>query len=370
MALLALTTLATLAALLIVGGGLVLWRVPQIREENLVQVRREAHQLAERMEILLGSYQRQLELTGATLAHAPQSPSATLLDMLMAAGPSFEAVYLADRNGMVEAVSLGANLQANRDELLGSDLSANRLYRLALERKAAVWSNKFQSALSGNVTVGIAIPVGSRVLIGEVPLEELLRALHVAARDSRLLIWIIDRRGELVVETDTRSRLGPVNLLGLPLVRAALEGSPLPDTVTIQGGPFHPAVARSDRLEWLFLVRMPAGLNNPEVRSTALLVGAALLGSLLIGMLLAPFVADRISRPLRAITDRARQTADGAASGDWPRGPISEFNALAVDLETMANSLEERRDKLREAQRIRGDGELGMDGWQRLHDVV
>ena len=350
--LLAFTTLATLATLLAVGGGLLLWRLPKIHQENLGQVRHEARQLAERMEIMLGGLQRQLELAGATLAQLPQNPPAVFLDALTAEGQSFEAIYLADRNGIVEAVSLGPESLAHRTELLGSDLSVNRLFRLAMQRKAAVWSNKFLSALSGDVTVGIAIPVGSGVLIGELSLAELLRALDLAARDSRLSTWVIDRRGELVAETGPEPKLGPVNLLGLPAVRAALEGSPLPDTVTIQGVDFYPAVARSDMADWLFLVRMPAGLHNPDIRFTALLVVVALFGSLLIGTLLAPLFADRISRPMRAITGRARQIADGTPSGAWPRGPIAELNTLALDLERMANHLHERQDQLREAQRI------------------
>jgi two-component sensor histidine kinase len=354
--LLALTTLATLATLVTVGSGLLLWRLPQVRQENVAQVQREARQLAERMEILLGGLQRRLELAGAALAQLPQNPPTAFLDALTAEGQSFEVIYLADRDGTVEAVSLSLKSSAHPGELVGSDLSANRLYRLASQRQATVWSDKFLSALSGHVPMGIAIPVGSRMLIGELPLTELLRTLHVVTTDPRLSVWVIDRRGELVAETGTTRKLGPVNLLGLPMVQAALGGSPLPDTVTIRGEDFHPAVARSDIVDWFFLVRMPAGLNNPDIRSTAALVVVALLGCLLIGTLLAPLFALRISRPMRAITDRVRQIVDGKPSGDWPRGPISELNALAVDLETMSNHLQERQDQLREAQRIAGIG--------------
>jgi len=345
--LLCFTMLATLATLLITGSLLYIWRIPEVRQEQIAQVRHEAEQLAARMEIQLGGLQRQLELAGATLVQLPRNPPRAILDALTAGDQSFDAVYLADPDGNVETVSFRQKSPTRSSELLGSDLSANRLYRLALQRGSAVWSNKFLSVVSGTVTVGIAVPLGSRVLIGELSLAELLSTLRTASKDSKLLVWVIDGRGELVAEIGSGSELGATNLLGLPLVQAALEGSPLPDTVTIQGGDFHPAVAHSTLLDWFFLLRMQAGLTNPDIRYNATLVGIALLSSLLIGMLLAPFAARWISNPVHAITVRARQVADGKPSGSWPRGPISEINVLAADLESMSNHLQEHNDQFR-----------------------
>ena len=343
--LLALATAATLAALMLVGGGLLLWQKPRIERDNVAQVEREAQQLAERMEILLGGLQREMMLVGALVARAPQPSLDGLLDALTAEGQAFDAISLAGPAGVVEAVSLRSPMSTHHAELLGSDLSANRLYRLAVQRQAPVWSNKFLSVLSGDVAVGIAVPLGNRVLVGELSLSALLETLKVAARDPRLSVWVIDRRGELVAETGSGSRMGPVNLLGTPVVQAALAGDALPSSVTVQGEDFHPAVARSSLLDWIFLVRMPAGLNNPDFRDNALLVIGALASSLLVGVLLAPVFAGWMSRPIRAITTRARQIADGKTAVDWPRGPIAELNALAVDLETMARHLQERQDQ-------------------------
>ena len=344
--LLALSTAATLVTLVIVGGGLFLWQLPQLQRESMSQAQREAQQLAARMELLLGNLQHRLQQTGATVARLPGDPDEGLLDLLTAEeNEAFEAAYVADPSGVVVLASVSSQSGANRAELLGTDLSANRLYRLALEHNSPVWSGKFLSALSGNVTVGAAVPAGGRVLIGELPLDHLLNTLRLATKDPRLLIWVIDSRGELVAETGFGPKLGPTNVLGLDMVQAALRGGPLPHIVTIRNSEFHPAVARSGLVDWHFLVLLPAGLNNPDIRSTAALVVAALLSSLLIGTLLAPFVAGWIARPLRAFTDRARQVAAGMPSGDWPRGRVSELNALAVDLETMAKHLQERRDQ-------------------------
>jgi len=347
MVLLALGAVATLTALLLVGGALLLWQQPKIDQNNVAQVRREAAQLADRMEILLGGLQRQMEVAAALLARAPHEARGALFEALTGAGQPFDAVYLAGRDGIVEAVSLRPQSSMHLGELVGSDLSANRLYRAAAQRKTPVWSDKFLSALSGDVAVGIAVPMGNGVLIGELPLTELLGALQIAIRDPRLSVWIIDRRGELVAETGSEGKLGPVNLLGVPVVQAALAGDLLPNNITIGGEDFYPAVAQSTLLDWFFLVRMPAGLNDPDVRANTLLVVGGLASSLLIGMLLSPVVAGWMSQPIRAITARARQIAAGQTFEGWPRGPISELNALSVDLETMANHLRDRQDQFR-----------------------
>ncbi|MDH4053121.1 MAG: hypothetical protein OEU93_16235, partial [Rubrivivax sp.] len=127
MVLLALTTLVALASLLAVGGGLLLWQQPEVRRSSVALVNREAAQLAERMELLLGGLQRQMELAGTLVARSPRDLPVALFDALTGPGQSFDALYVADGSGVIEAVSLRPEMLIHRQELLGSDLSANRL---------------------------------------------------------------------------------------------------------------------------------------------------------------------------------------------------------------------------------------------------
>ena len=50
---------------------------------------------------------------------------------------------------------------------------------------------------------------------------------------------------------------------------------------------FDAAMAYSKRLDWFFLVRTPSGIENPRIASTLDLGIAALVGTLLFGLLLA-----------------------------------------------------------------------------------
>jgi len=66
----------------------------------------------------------------------------------------------------------------------------------------------------------------------------------------------------------------------------------------------------------------------------------------LMGLLLAPLWAVRLSRPIKDILVRADQISRGEAAGPWPKSVIFELNALSSDLEKMATSLQEREQKL------------------------
>ena len=91
---------------------------------------------------------------------------------------------------------------------------------------------------------------------------------------------------------------------------------------------------------------MPDGLANPQVLRLVLFVFGTFGGSLLVGLLIAPFWAVRMARPLQNIVARAEQTTAGEALGaSWPRGAVAEFNSLSGNLEKMAATLQEREQK-------------------------
>ncbi len=82
---------------------------------------------------------------------------------------------------------------------------------------------------------------------------------------------------------------------------------------------------------------------------TVLIVCGGFLASLLIGVLLAIYGASRLLRPLFGIVHRAHQVALGQPTDQWPRGRITEFNNLSIDIGRMASAIHEREHELREA---------------------
>ena len=81
-----------------------------------------------------------------------------MLDRALGAGPAIRAIYLVSLKGKVLAAGLAAEQRGLRADLLGSDVSATRLFREVVQRRRLVWGDKYLSALSGAVTVGVSAP--------------------------------------------------------------------------------------------------------------------------------------------------------------------------------------------------------------------
>ena len=339
-ALLVVTILVTFA---IVGSSILLLRIPAIEAANKVEVERDIHEIADRVEILLGSLEARMQLLSEAVETRDLVDATALLERAAWDGTAIRAIYLASNEGTVLAAGVVPALRENRTDLLGSDLSASLLFRAVLESRQMVWGDKFLSALSGAVTVGLAYPVGrDRVLLAEVPLSYLLDTFQLAAGQRTASIWLVDRTGEIVADTNGGQYVGTTNVLNWPLVQAARNFQTLPEVFRFGGRSFHPAVVHSQALDWYFVGGMPAGLENEDIRGLVVMVVAGFAGAMLVGLVLAPFWASWLTRPLRRILARTGQITQGATDGPWPRSAIMEFNYLSADLEKMARTLRER----------------------------
>ncbi len=342
----ALLVLTVLASIGIVGTVSLMVRIPQIEREHRGVVADDVAELTSRVETLLGLLTARLDLLSDALQVLPLSQANELMDRATGGRQAFGAIYLATNQGTVVAAGVAPELRLHRDDLLGSDLSANPLHRAALSSRRIAWGDKYLSALSGAVTVGVAYPVGaSHILIAEVPLTYLLGAVRLAAGTRQSTIWLVDRAGEILADTEGGRRVGTVNLLNSPVMPVAGSGQHLPDAVTFDGRHYHPAAAQSKSLGWYFIGGIPVGLENDRIRSAVLFVAAGFVGSLLVGLLLAPLWATWLVQPLRDIVRRAGHISEGLALEARPRGSIEEFNHLADDLDHMAISLKEREQR-------------------------
>ena len=337
------TVLATMA---LVGSGILAVMTVRVASESKVQADRAVTALADRVETFLQDIQARVELAGAIYQTAPD---AMLGDWLgVARRPTLSAIYLIDANGRLVAASVEGANQARIHDLVGIDLSAYPYFKAALDSPRAIWSDKHISAVTGAVTIGFAAPVGDRagVVIAEISLDTLLAISRLSQTGRGLDYWIVDRRGEVVADTASR-RTESVNLLNLPVVAAGFAGKPLPSSMSYGGTDYHVSASLSKPLGWLFVTRIPAGFANAHLREVAAIVAVAFIGSVAIGLLLAPLWAQWIVRPLRAVADRAHAIAGGARPTAWPESGIAELNRLSADLGFMVSALSAREEDLR-----------------------
>lgn len=340
--------LAATAALsfLIVGATFLLLRIPQLETEIRSRVNNNAHDLALRIETQMGGVHERLALLAAALEAAPAAAANGLLDHTIGSGKTFGAIYLINANGRVSAAGLSAEHRHLRTELLGSDLSETPIVQTVREKKAPVWGDKYLSALTGSVTIGFAFPVErGRVLLAEIPLSSLLKSVRAGAEDQDRAVWIVDRRGELLADTESASRIGSINLYNSPLLRSAFAGQELPPMFDFGGRRFYVGGIRSSELGWFFIARVPAGLDHPEIRMTVMIVVGGFLASLMMGSFFAFLWANRLLRPLSNIVTQAHRVSQGHSVEPWPQGRIAEFNDLSADIGEMANAMQERERK-------------------------
>ncbi len=341
--LLAATALLTF---LIVGATFLFLRIPQLEAEIRIHANNDASDLAQRIEAQMAAVQERMGLLAAALDAAPPAAANGLLDSAIGSGKTFGAIYLIDAQGRAGAAGLRSEHRHLRDELLGSDLKETLIVQAAREKNTQIWGDKYLSALTGSVTIGFAMPMGKgRILLAEIPLSYLLVSIRSNDESQGRAVWIVDRRGELLADTESESRVGSINLYTSPLLRAALAGESLPPKFEFADRRYYVGGTRSSELGWFFIARVPAGLDHPEIRMTVVIVLGGFLASLLVGALFAMFWAKRLLQPLSNIVTQAHQVSQGENVERWPRGRIAEFNHLAVDIEEMANAILERERK-------------------------
>ena len=343
-ALLLVTMVLTFALVSVVA---LVWRVPDIEAEALQDLRQEVADVSVRLELLLGARQSRLELIATLLRGKPAEAATALLDADVGSGRMFRAVYLVSPTGRVEAVGLSADMPAHGAELVGSDLSASALFQAVDAERPTAWSGRLLSALSGTLVVGVAHrDAAGRVLIGEVPIATLLHDLQALAGAGASALWVVDRSGEVVADTEGR-QMGRLNLQNWPLLQAALRGQELPSAVEFEGRSLQAALAPAPTLDWYVVGTIPRGLHSAGVQRALRYALLSFAAALAVGLLAAPFWAHRLVRALQEIVQRAALTTTGQTLGrDWPRGPVAEFNSLAANLQAMAAALQEREHKL------------------------
>ena len=316
-------------------------RLPQIAESNQYKANQLAKDMATRVDILLDSLEARVQTINRLMPRINPLFASTVSDSFIGTN-GFDAIYVISPNGEILSTGVARDKQVFRTNIYDANLDHNLLYQAALKTETPIWRDDYRSLLDGSPTIALAISFGQQVVIAEIPRSYILQATRIAAGDIDLSAWVLNSRGEMLVDTESGQLGGKGKHMQLPLVKTILSGDKLPETFPHNGKQYHPAVVRSPRMGWIFLARMPAGLDNPGVRFIWISMASLLGGAFGISLLLAPWWAGRLARPVRALAVHAHDVVGNKAPEHWPRGKITELNQLSEDLETMAGTLQQR----------------------------
>ncbi len=336
---------ASAIAILIAFALLLAYYQPRLAAQTRNDLSAKSTDLSRRSEAVLSILQGQLEIIASSLANDTAGNPQKQFNLLVQQG-AFSAVYHLDTTGRVRHAAVADSRSKLAGELIGNDLSNDRLRRMVMQRLATVWSDKYLSPVSQRLTVAIGTWTGKDVVIGEIPLTYILETVSESSSPSERAIWITDGYGDIIADSERSERVGVVNLASQPVFVKAQDGQHASGEGTFEDKRYDMAASRSERMNWYFIVRSPAGLDSPPLRTATNLGVTSLISLMLLSLLLAPLWASRTAQPINAIAERARKLAEGQPGGNWPRSSVIELNQLSSDLEHMSEAIREREREL------------------------
>lgn len=334
----------TVLTFTVIAVFILLWRLPALDREIMQVAQQQSLGVARVVEELLDGLEHRVSI-GARMLDRDAAPVQAVLDTVVA-DQGIAVVYLLSWEGKVRAVSLTEGTPKQAASLIGMDLSATPLFRSAMQRRMTVWSDRYLSVLSAHPTVGLAIPLADGVLVAELDAADLTRTIEAVADQTDGVVLITDSRGDRVAD----HRLNPDQRYrnwgdDLKRLKEKLDSQAYLD---LNQARHYAGMSFSRKLGWSFVIALPAHWNHSRYRTTVLLVVGGFFGSLFFGMLIAPWWARLMSRPLRGIIRRTQLLADGQQELEpLPRGSIAELNRLGENLQRMANVIKEREAELR-----------------------
>lgn len=343
-------------ALLIAFSLLLAYFQPRLAVQTRGELGKLSSDLAGRSERVLSILQGQLELVAGSVKNGNIRTAQEQMDLVIGQG-AFSALYHIGSNGRVTHAAVRQDSRKQVAELLDFDLSNDRLRLLVMQRLQTTWSDKYLSPSSRRLAVAIGVWTGNDVIIGEIPLSYILETLSDSSDPTSWSIWVADAYGDILADSERSERIGVVNIASLPIFAKAEAQTQVIDQAVFEGRTYDMAVSRSARMHWYFIVRSPAGLASPQLRTTLNLGVTAMISLMLLSLIFAPIWAARTARPINAIAERARQQTEGETGGEWPRSSVIELNQLSADIEHMSHVIRERE---RELETIVESSPVGM----------
>ena len=337
----------------LIGGLILAVRIPQIGEEARETVQREAQEKARLLEFALSGLESQLRPVASITQYASSREVGSILQALVGRGEQFRAAYVVGDDGIVRAGGVALEGGDHTANVTAGDLSRNPLF-LATRTRPVAWSDKYLSAQSGNVVIGVALRQGRWTVIGEVAPAYLKDTVTTVSGQGANPSLVVDHSGEWIAGTS--KHFGPgENLGGEPIVLAALAGQAEGIELPYRSGRVFSGSARPERLGWTFIVTRPAGFANPDIRRNYALIGVGFGGSLIVGLFIALWWSGMLTRPLQRMMDRTHKLADGDYSDSKQvSSRIVEIETFGHDLQRMANAIRDREASLaRSEERLR-----------------
>ncbi|MBI5897242.1 MAG: response regulator [Desulfobacterales bacterium] len=274
-----------------------------------------------------------------------------ILDAQIKSAPWLRAIYVVSPQGRVMGVGLPAEKERRRQDLMGMDLSRNRLFQQVRQEGRPIWSDTFLSVVGGSLVVALAAPAPNMIVIGEIELLQLTGYLKRIALAEEQLILVLDRHGQIIADRENRYTAQQLNIGNIPLVKQGLS------TKTAVSGGFDfnyqamiGDIVPTPSIDWFVMVAQPIQIAFGPLKTMLRIVLIGLGIALSIGVAFSILFSRRMARRFESLTAHARLVATSDTPSAWPKSSIAEFNQLSDNLAQMAVAIRNREQQRKEAE--------------------
>ena len=325
------------------------WLRPQIIADTEEHQRQLAGVIAARTEDYLLASSRSISGAAAVfskkLVHSDELQE--YLDTMLASAMNLTSITFTNAHDHISALALPPEKTLLREEMLGIDLSLTSVVRQVRASGRPAWSDAYLSPLGGGLAVAYATPTVEGVALGEISLVQLSSFLRSIATEGKHAVFIIDRRGQVIADQEGQYTARQYNLTNLDIVREGLASDkPVTRSFSFNGTKVVGCLIRAPLLDWNILVASPVEQAYRSALTTTGIFSTALLMALLLASGLSLLMSHSLARRFEKFVSHAGKIEAGEDAGEWPKAPVREFNLLGEALQTMANTLRERENRL------------------------
>lgn len=368
---------------IILLGSLIALAEPYIKQRLTTQHTVLAHAVTEQSSNYLKDAAGKIRLLASLLADGQVNRDEEinrLLDLAITETQTISTLMLTDTTGKITHIGLAPAKRNLRRNFLGVDISRHSHIAQARRHRAEHWSDVFLSAIGGGVTVALAVPIGERMLVGEIPLAKLANNVHTLS-NSHQLVMLFDSRGQLIAHPDHDKGAQQINLRAIPMINNTINSqSNTTDTFIMDDREYLGTASKLSNIGWYAMVAAPVTVIYEPIAY----LGWALLGGIIIAILttigLALISARHTADAVAGFSHAARRIANGDYSVNLPGTNISELGELGDHLSSMARAIETRESDIRNSERqfrafydagLVGLALIDIDGhWLRLNDAL
>ncbi len=329
------------------GAGIFFFRENAIIQEDLEDAIQRVEDLSLRTEYQLAIAERTMMYLIYASGRMPIEDLSILIEGAMRNQNFFRAIYIIDSTGKTIAVGAREDRSPLHPDYLGIDFSYTPLYNEDVPEGTIVWSDKFISSLSGDTSIGAMMKDRDLTIITELSLDSLLAAFGNISLGSER-VWVIDRKGELVIDTADDSEIGIFNVQNIPFMKDAMDNKSVDRKVRFGNHSYYIKYSRSEKLGWLFVIGIPAGTDHYLIYNTFVDLILFMISFILISLIILPFWTTRLSRDIGILRDQAVAISNGTPPGEFHSGIVSEFRELSSHMNEMHRKIRSREDDLKE----------------------